>query len=261
MGELHVPVGRRGDVGGPDKNLLTLPAPLPQALHDRRHEGRSDPFPHFLSRLDSAELRKELPHLQDDLIRRELPRKMKSLRHPLLLPGKMHGFPEHLGPPGLLLGEDSHALVLHLLAGHPAADSKELLRAFSSKRFKMRPLGQLLLVDAVLDPEPEVRVVLVRAAGPPVALEDFADLLLVEPLPGKSDDHIKIIVGLPGRMKGHEVRLKIIASGCVPYAVSCASCISRILLLDHIVYRSNMSAAVRSAGILAAITSEIRVRS
>ena len=144
------------------------------------------------------------------------------------------------------------------LVGDFTAYGEEKSRAILSQLLQDGPLGQLLLIDAVFQTEPEQIVELGGAAVKRIALEEFSDPFDIQPLPHEADHHVEIVIRRAVREEGHEGRLKRIVPGSVPDDIPRAPGRAGKMLFDHV---GKTTPRVRSDGMRAAITSRIKPRS
>ena len=184
---------------------------------------------------EAKEAREKIGHRGKHAVGIESAGKAQSVTHSLFASRmERRALSEHRGPAQLLLRVDRHALKLHLLPRQSLLLAIETLGAVPAQLLQDRALRQLLLVDAVFEPEPKKLVEFIPSMISRVALEEIPDPRQIQPLLNKTDHHVEVMVGRSVREEGHEGRLEIIVAGGVPDDVSCASGAAGIMLFDHV---------------------------
>ena len=196
---------------------------------------RADPASGHSARIKIKKCAEEISHRLYQIICPEASRKAQGCLHPLL-PARKKRHPSacHLCPACLLLVPDRHALKHHLLFRHILRVPEEFFSALFSERREDRAGCKLLLVYAVLNPEPQEIVELIRPAVLSVTFQKSFHTTAVEILFDEPDHHIKIKIRRSVRPESHERRIVIITSGSIPDDIAGLSLISRIISLDHL---------------------------
>ena len=237
---------------GPDEEVI-LPAPAAPFRSPR--SSPPDTQSSAMRGLIPEESLQEVCHLPQQLIRVQVSREAQRFLHALLPRSHHREIPAADGsPPGLLLSVYRHALVFHLLPRHTGLLHIELFGSLLSQPLHDRPLCRLLLVDAILQTEPQILIEFIRPPVSRVAVKKLPDPVDIQPFPDEPDYHIEIMIGCSVREKGHEWRLEVIVSRRVPDYITRPSGVGSELFLDHF---PNTATLVRSSGILAAITSRM----